>query len=73
VITILKCIGAGLIGLCILLVYIKSLQCNGVLHTQFDVTQASISYISFCLLVFCVVVIIVYDMFGAQYVVDTNL
>jgi len=51
VITILKCFGAGPVGLCAL-VNNKPLQCNGVLCTQFDDIQAPISYTSFWLLVF---------------------
>lgn len=46
VITILKCFGACLVGLCTLVVNNKPLQCNGVLCTQFDDIQAPISYIS---------------------------
>jgi hypothetical protein len=58
-------------------------QCIGVLHTQFDVTQESVSCISSCLSVLCLftdyLTILCYiyeilcDMFSAQYVVDTNL
>ena len=52
VITILKCFGTGLVGLCTLVFNNKPLQCNGVLCTEFDDTQALISYISFWLFVF---------------------
>jgi len=45
VITILNGYGAGLVGLCTLVVNNKPVQCNGILCTQFNVVQAQFVFI----------------------------